>query len=148
MNNRIYFIMIFAALSIFVFAGCSRGTTGQAIHENIQDVQNTNGASHEQRVPTTTELSSTVIHHLVLKVEGMYCQACPLGLHKMLLQAPAILDAKVSYQTKSAEVLYDSAKISKEKIAAMFTSPYTASVVDDMAVDAAMYQDIKANFVQ
>jgi copper chaperone CopZ len=51
------------------------------------------------------ELSATTVSEvIVLKIEGMTCEACAPGVRTALLDVPGVIDAAVSYERKKAEV--------------------------------------------
>ena len=51
------------------------------------------------------ELAATTASKVVvLKIEGMTCESCTLGVRNALLDVPGVIDAAVSYDRKNAEV--------------------------------------------
>lgn len=49
-------------------------------------------------------------------IEGMHCGACSTGIELILSNTEGIKSAKVSYETKKAEVEYDDTKISADDV--------------------------------
>ena len=68
-----------------------------------------------------------------LKIEGMTCGGCAVSARLVLKKLAGVEEAKVDYDTKSALVTYDPAKVTPEKmIEALKTRlKYTATVVRD-----------------
>ena len=58
---------------------------------------------------------------VVLEISGMTCSLCPVTVRKALARQPGVLEAKVELATKRAEVRYDPARISPEKLAEAVT---------------------------
>ncbi len=46
---------------------------------------------------------------VTLDVQGMYCAVCPLTVSRALKKVPGVIEAKASYEQKSATVTYDDA---------------------------------------
>jgi copper chaperone len=55
--------------------------------------------------------------HLKLRVTGMTCGGCENAITFMLMQLAGVQQVKASREQESVEVTYDSAQLSKEKIA-------------------------------
>jgi copper ion binding protein len=51
-----------------------------------------------------------------LKIQGMTCNHCVMRVAKALKALPGVQDARVDLQTGQAEVTYDDAKITPEKM--------------------------------
>jgi mercuric ion binding protein len=51
----------------------------------------------------------------------MNCSLCPISARKSLERVPGVVRAKVDLDTKSAEAVYDSAKVSPEALAKAVT---------------------------
>lgn len=67
---------------------------------------------------------------VTLRVEGMTCGGCVIGVRKVLSRLDGVSKAEVSYKTLSAIVSYDPAKVTVEQmIAAIRTLGYKATVV-------------------
>lgn len=67
---------------------------------------------------------------VTLRVEGMTCGGCTLATRKVLERLDGVTKADVSYEQKTAVVIYDPAKVTTaQMIQAVATLKYTASVV-------------------
>lgn len=65
-----------------------------------------------------------------LRIKGMTCGGCVLGVRKVLTRLNGVSKAEVSYENQSAVVSYDPAKVTVEQmIAAIRTLGYEATVV-------------------
>ena len=53
---------------------------------------------------------------VTLDVPGMTCQFCPITIRKALENVPGVIEAKSSYDTKSATVTFDPDKTSIEAL--------------------------------
>ena len=53
---------------------------------------------------------------VTLDVQGMYCAVCPLTVSRALKKVPGVIEAKASYEEKSATVTYDDAKTGVDQI--------------------------------
>ena len=51
---------------------------------------------------------------LILKIDGMHCDACAKRLENVLKRKEEVKSAKVSFEKKEAEIEFD--KVTKEKI--------------------------------
>ncbi|MBI2462343.1 MAG: heavy-metal-associated domain-containing protein [Candidatus Rokubacteria bacterium] len=54
---------------------------------------------------------------LVLKVDGMVCPACERAVESVLRSQPGVLEARASFRTGRATVLYDPERVTPEEIA-------------------------------
>ncbi|GBD98794.1 copper chaperone CopZ [bacterium BMS3Abin07] len=70
------------------------------------------------------------LKQVTLKVEGMYCAACPATVRLALKRLPGVVNAKVSYKEKKATVLYREDKVTvAQMIKAIKDSGYGASQI-------------------
>lgn len=68
---------------------------------------------------------------VTLRVEGMTCGGCVIGVRTVLSRLPGVQKAEVSYETKSAIVDYDPTKVTVARmIEAIGTLHYVATVAD------------------
>lgn len=68
---------------------------------------------------------------VTLRVEGMTCGGCVLGVRKVLTKLDGVSKAEVSYEDQRAVVTYDPAKVTVEQmIAAIKTLGYKATVIE------------------
>jgi mercuric ion binding protein len=81
-------------------------------------------ASSEQAVQRQAPATKVV----ALKIDGMTCGGCVYGVKKVLTRLEGVSKAVVSYETKSAVVTFDPARVSVDKmIRAIKTLGYTAT---------------------
>ena len=65
----------------------------------------------------------------ILQVEGMNCSLCPLTIRKALQRVPGVLEARVEYESKRAEVKYDPDRTEPKTLAkAVSDAGYPAKV--------------------
>lgn len=55
---------------------------------------------------------------VTLEVENMSCAVCPITVKKSLEKLPGVREVRVSYEKKSAVVIYDDTKVSPAQMAA------------------------------
>ncbi len=68
------------------------------------------------------------LKQVTLRVEGMYCAACPATVRLALKRLPGVVNAKVSYKEKKATISYQPEKVTVEQmIKAIKNSGYGAS---------------------
>lgn len=88
----------------------------------LSAVQTANPAA----VQAPTQAPKTV----TLDVNGMTCGGCVIGVRTVLMRLPGVTKADVRYETHSAVVTYDPAKVTvPQMIAAIKTLRYTATPV-------------------
>lgn len=76
-----------------------------------------------------TELSIAALDTVTLRVEGMTCGGCTLATRKALERLKGVTKAEVSYERKTAVVVFDPAKVTTaQMIQAVATLKYTATV--------------------
>lgn len=67
---------------------------------------------------------------VTLRIEGMTCAGCTIATRTVLQRLEGVVKADVSYENKTAIVIYDPAKVTtSQMIAAVATLKYTATVV-------------------
>lgn len=76
-------------------------------------------------------LSTDKIHKVDLKIDGMICPSCALGVEYQLKQLSGVYDARVNYPAGTAFVIYDVTKLSTESIAKASTT-YPTKVIKDV----------------
>lgn len=77
--------------------------------------------SDNTKTETKTETAAAEMTDLTIAIDGMTCaKGCALPIEKMLNETDGIENAKVDFESKSASLSYDKAKLSEEKIAALF----------------------------
>lgn len=60
--------------------------------------------------------SASNIKEVVLRVEGMTCNVCPLTIKTALKKLTGVVDADVSYEDKEAKVLFEEGKVTVEQV--------------------------------
>jgi copper chaperone CopZ len=79
------------------------------------------------------------LRHLTLKIDGMYCAACPYNVENALKDTPGVINATVGFVGKKiingtvegrGEVVYDATKTNSEKMIQAIL-PYKAAVLND-----------------
>ena len=53
---------------------------------------------------------------VTLDVQGMYCAVCPLTVSRALKKLPGVIEARASYEEKSATVTYDDARTGVDQL--------------------------------
>ena len=77
----------------------------------------------------STATAAVKTERVVVAIEGMHCGGCASGIKAMLKRTPGVVSAEVSYEAGEANVEYDSANTSREKIVEAITNMgYKASV--------------------
>lgn len=78
---------------------------------------------------TFASMPSVAPKTVTLRVEGMTCGGCVIGVRKVLTRLDGVAKANVSYDTQRAIVTYDPAKVTiAQMIAAIRTLGYKATV--------------------
>jgi periplasmic mercuric ion binding protein len=71
-------------------------------------------------LPTST--ASAAERTVMLDVENMYCEACPLTVNKAIKRVNGVKTTKVDYSSKTATVVFDDATTTVAAIAAASTN--------------------------
>ena len=58
---------------------------------------------------------------VTLDIKGMDCAACPVTVKTVLKKQPGVADVKVDFKGATATILFDPAKVSREKLAQVVT---------------------------
>ncbi len=99
----------------FLLLGLFAGTSAFMVRAERADNSVTSAVVNNERV--------------VIVIEGMHCSGCASGIKAMLKRTPGIVSAEVSYENKQANVEYNPADISREKILEVITNlGYKASI--------------------
>ena len=77
--------------------------------------------------------SASNIKEVVLRVEGMTCNVCPLTIKAALKKLTGVVDADVSYEDKEAKVLFEDGKVKIEQMIRSIENAgnYRASVIQE-----------------
>ncbi len=82
-----------------------------------------------QRTTADAAIAAVKTERVVVAIEGMHCGGCASGIKAMLKRTPGVISAEVSYEAKEANVEYDPANTTREKIVEAITNMgYKASV--------------------
>jgi copper chaperone CopZ len=73
-------------------------------------------------VAATSSDTKTETDRVEITIEGMHCSGCASGIKSMLKRTPGVVSAEVSFETKTANVEYNPADISREKIVEVITN--------------------------
>ena len=110
-----------AALSI-----CDLCITGDA-RSSAYRLAVENAATPLRRAIASTAIDTQTV---TLRVEGMTCGGCVIGVRRVLERLAGVQKAEVSYEKQRAVVTYDANKVTVEQmIAAIATLKYKATVV-------------------
>ncbi len=66
--------------------------------------------------------AETKTERVVITIEGMACTSCAAGIKAMLKRTPGVVSAEVSFERKEANVEYNPADTSREKIVESITN--------------------------
>lgn len=84
----------------------------------------------QSATPVPVQAKAQESKTVTLDVKGMTCGGCVIGVHTVLKRLPGVTKAEVRYETHSAAVTYDPAKVTiAQMIAAIKTLNYTATAV-------------------
>jgi len=123
----IYFLALYVlvpAISPMIYSNAV-AKEQQTNQKAIGEVENSNIALNEN------------LNKLNLKINGMTCTGCASGIQSILLSFEGVIDAKISYQDRTGEVIYNPSIITKEEIinSEAFTGQYSAEIISDEKFD-------------
>ena len=99
-----------------------------AASENVSPARQGRARAAE---PSQTARSQERFQSVSLRVDNMSCAACPTIVERSLERVDGVIEADVSYRTKSARVTYDATKCSaKDLIEATAGMGYPSSVIE------------------
>lgn len=68
---------------------------------------------------------------VTLKIDKMYCSVCSLLLEKKLAELPGVMEAIVSYEDKTAKVVFDDGETALDQITAtVLDLGYTSQLIE------------------
>ena len=70
---------------------------------------------------TTLAVNASEVEKVTLDVKGMDCAACPVTVKAVLKQQPGVSKVKMDAEKHSAEVSFDPAKVTPDKLAKVVT---------------------------
>lgn len=123
---------LFAALGFVATAGvlsiCPLCDAAKGAVSNARNGFHSPSLAYEAVATTVAHVPAVNI--VTLKVTGMTCGGCVLGVRKVLTRLPGVTTSDVSYEGQRAMVSYDPARVTVAQIvAAIGTLGYTATVV-------------------
>ena len=87
------------------------------------------GAFDKPQQSTTAAPAPTQVSTVELKVIGMTCSGCVVGVRNALLETPGVVSAEVNLESARAKVRYDAGKVSvSELVEAVNKSGFKASL--------------------
>lgn len=99
-------------------------------------------ATHNATPTNTTQAVNTDnLHHVALKIDGMYCASCPYNVENALKDTPGVVNVTVGFVGKEiingtvkgrGEVVYDATKTNPDKMIQAIL-PYKGAVLSDEA---------------
>jgi len=94
------------------------------------------------------------LHHLAMKIEGMYCASCPYNVENALKDMPGVVNVTVGFIGKEiingtvegrGEVVYDTTKTNPDKMLQAIL-PYKGAVVNDEATSSTALTPLSKTF--
>ncbi len=76
----------------------------------------------QRTADASTATAAVKTERVVVAIEGMHCGGCASGIKAMLKRTSGVVSAEVSYEAGEANVEYDAAKTSREKIVEAITN--------------------------
>lgn len=73
-------------------------------------------ALRENAAKVVDAVSAVKTERVLIAIEGMSCTNCARGIKAMLKRTPGVISAEVSFEKREADVEYDSAQTTREKI--------------------------------
>ena len=70
---------------------------------------------------TTLAVNASEVEKVTLDVKGMDCAACPVTVKAVLKQQPGVSEVKMDAEKHTAEVSFDPAKVTPDKLAKVVT---------------------------
>lgn len=99
-------------------------------------------ATHNTTPENTTQaVNSDSLHHVALKIDGMYCASCPYNVENALKDTPGVVNVTVGFVGKEivngtvegrGEVVYDTTRTNPDKMLQAIL-PYKGAVLNDEA---------------
>ena len=114
------------------------------------------------RLATKTNQSSNVVqpvdtkslHHLTMKIDGMYCASCPYNVENALKDTSGVANVTVGFVGKEiingtvegrGEVVYDTSKTNPDKMIQAIL-PYKGAVLSDEATSSTELTPLSKTF--
>lgn len=113
-------------------------------------IKNNENSNVAQKVVVDTKN----LHHLAMKIDGMYCASCPYNVENALKDTPGVVNVTVGFVGKEiingtvegrGEVVYDTTKTSPDKMLQAIL-PYKGAVVNDAATSSTELAPLSKTF--
>lgn len=113
-------------------------------------VKNNENSNAAQKVVVDTKN----LHHLAIKIDGMYCASCPYNVENALKDTPGVVNVTVGFVGKEiingtvegrGEVVYDTIKTSPDKMLQAIL-PYKGAVLTDEATGSTVLTPLSKTF--
>ena len=98
------------------FLGCGGYSQKAVTSQGEESVQPQSTASQEEQESIQGSVQSIQATQVALKVEGMTCGGCEIGVRQCLVKLDGVKDAKVSYEKGEVLVSYNPEEVTKEKM--------------------------------
>lgn len=94
------------------------------------------------------------LHHLTMKIDGMYCASCPYNVENALKDTPGVVNVTVGFVGKEiingivegrGEVVYDTTKTNPDKMLQAIL-PYKGAIVSDEATQTTKLTPLSKTF--
>ncbi|MCR4278994.1 MAG: cation transporter [bacterium] len=113
-------------------------------------VKNNENSNAVQKVAVDTKN----LHHLAMKIDGMYCASCPYNVENALKDTPGVVNVTVGFVGKEiingmvegrGEVVYDTTKTNPNKMLQVIL-PYKGAIVSDEATSSTALTPLSKTF--
>ncbi len=113
-------------------------------------VKNNESSNAAQKVAVDTKN----LHHLAMKIDGMYCASCPYNVEHAFKDTPGIVNVTVGFVGKEiinvtvegrGEVVYDTTKTNPDKMLQAIL-PYKGVVLNDEATSSTKLTPLSKTF--
>lgn len=94
------------------------------------------------------------LHHLAIKIDGMYCASCPYNVENALKDTPGVANVTVGFVGKEiikgtvegrGEVVYDTTRTNPDKMLQAIL-PYKGAIVSDEATSSTTLTPLSKTF--
>lgn len=86
--------------------------------------------AHQPQNPSLTLAAQGPLATAKLRISGMVCEMCALGIENILRKQPGVRSARVNFSESAAEVEYDASKVSLPQIRSIIEEGGLYHVVD------------------
>ena len=130
-NMKVKTIFFLLVIGMLILSACTPQQTTKTESAEVK-LPKALEAYNVQMAPKTIpqNLANDGTHKATFALEGMTCPSCALGIEYQWKQLDGVYDAQINYPEGTGFVVYDTAKLSAEAIAAASTI-YPARVTTD-----------------